>query len=172
MREHIILLRGINVGGVTIRMAELVELLTGLGYGSVRTVLASGNAVVSTDETAEVVRRRVEAALGERFGYRARVQTLDPGRMRRVLADYPFERGRDGWHDYVTFVDDDTVLEELVAVPAAIEGEQAGRGDGVLYWTVSKGRSLESSQSLAQSAAARKMHVTTRNIRTLERLLE
>lgn len=37
------LLRGINVGGITIRMADLARVFEDLGLTEVRTILASGN---------------------------------------------------------------------------------------------------------------------------------
>ena len=43
MTVWIALLRGVNVGGVTIRSADLADLFRSLGFEGVRTVLASGN---------------------------------------------------------------------------------------------------------------------------------
>ena len=52
-------LRGINVGGVRIAMKDLQRVLTEAGFGSVRTLLASGNAVLrtATADAAEVKAR-------------------------------------------------------------------------------------------------------------------
>ncbi len=171
MTRYGILLRGVNVGGVNIRMADLAALLAETGFRAVRTVLASGNALVDADDPAPVVKQRTESALRDRFGYRAWVQVLGVDAIRRVVDDYPFERARAGWHDYVTFVDEPAVLDDLAAVPLDPALEQSARGDGVLYWTIPKGRTLESAQSRAQTTAARKPHVTTRNLNTLERML-
>src|SRR5690606_15923848 len=102
--RYVILLRGVNVGGVTVKMAELRELLESLGYAEVRTVLASGNALVTSESTAEAVKADVETALRARFGYPAWVQVLATDAVRTILDAYPFERGREGWHDYVLFV--------------------------------------------------------------------
>ena len=52
----IALIRGINVGpSKRVAMADLRELLTGLGYADVRTYLQSGNAVFSTGAVAATV---------------------------------------------------------------------------------------------------------------------
>lgn len=69
--RYVVLLRGVNVGGVTITMAALRELLEQRGYAEVRTVLASGNALVASDASGVDVKADVEAALRERFGYDA-----------------------------------------------------------------------------------------------------
>ncbi len=46
MAEYVARMRGINVGRAKrVAMSDLRELLEGLGYGEVRTLLDSGNAV-------------------------------------------------------------------------------------------------------------------------------
>ena len=62
------LLRGVNVGGVTVKMADLAEVVRGLGYDDVKTVLASGNVLFTTTDAASTAKERLEAALRERFG--------------------------------------------------------------------------------------------------------
>ncbi|WP_258371005.1 DUF1697 domain-containing protein [Curtobacterium sp. MCBD17_021] len=47
MTRWVALLRGVNVNGITIRSAELVELFRALGHTDVRTVLASGGTSTS-----------------------------------------------------------------------------------------------------------------------------
>ncbi len=75
MTTWVALLRGVNVGGITIRSAELKEMFAeSLGFGAVRAVLASGNVRFEAgDAPAErgELKSRVEAALRERFGYDA-----------------------------------------------------------------------------------------------------
>ena len=51
MARYVALLRGINVGGnKKVPMAQLRELLEGLGYTDVATLLQSGNAVFTSKE--------------------------------------------------------------------------------------------------------------------------
>ena len=50
MARVVLLLRGVNVGGVTVRSVDLRALLADAGLGEVRTVLASGNAIVDATE--------------------------------------------------------------------------------------------------------------------------
>lgn len=169
--RYVILLRGVNVGGVTVKMAELRELLEGLGYDEVKTVLASGNALVTSAASASRVKTEVEAALRKRFGYAAWVQVLTTDALRAIVDAYPFERGRDGWHDYVMFVLDAGVADALLAVELDAERERAAAGDGVVYWTVPKGDTLDSALGKATGKAAYKPHLTVRNVNTLEKLL-
>ena len=137
--RYVILLRGVNVGGVTVKMAELRELLESLGYGEVRTVLASGNALVTSESTAAAVKADVETALRARFGYPAWVQVFATDALRRIVEQYPFPRGREGWHDYVLFVLEDEVKARLLALELDPAHERCAGGDGVVYWTVPKG---------------------------------
>ena len=76
MAQHwVALLRGVNVGGITIRNADLVALFQDtLGFDDVRTCLASGNVRFETDAAAgrrERSRPPSKPALRERFGYDA-----------------------------------------------------------------------------------------------------
>lgn len=65
MPRLVALLRGINLGAKRrVAMADLRALLEDLGYTDVRTVLASGNAVI----TGPGSRETLETALAERFG--------------------------------------------------------------------------------------------------------
>lgn len=169
--RYVILLRGVNVGGVTVKMVELRELLEGLGFGEVRTVLASGNALVTSAASADAVKAQVETALRERFGYDAWVQVLTTDAVRAIVDAYPLERGRDGWHDYVLFVLDADVRSRILALELDPAHERCADGQGVLYWTVPKGDTLDSELGKAIGKAAFKPHLTSRNINTLEKLL-
>ena len=82
--EYVALLRGVNVGGITIRSADLRELFAGLGFDNVRTYLASGNVRFTSDaaERAEL-KAMTEQALTERFGYEAGI-VLRAGVLKRM----------------------------------------------------------------------------------------
>jgi uncharacterized protein (DUF1697 family) len=70
MTRYALLLRGINVGRAhRVPMADLRALLTGAGYGEVRTLLQSGNVVLDAQLPPEELAREVEHALAGRFGF-------------------------------------------------------------------------------------------------------
>jgi len=171
----VVLLRGVNVGGVTIRSADLRACVEGLGFTGVRTVLASGNVVVdATDEPVAAAKRRIEAGLGERFGYDAWVVLVPQPDLEAVVDAFPWP-SREGWHDYVTFVSEPAVLDELLAAADALgldpETDPVGGGEGVVYWQVPRGGTLDAPFSKLSSRARYKATTTTRNVRTLRRLL-
>lgn len=165
------LLRGVNVGGVTVKMADLAEVVRGLGYDDVVTVLASGNVLFTTSDAAARAKDRLEAALRERFGYEAWVHVLEQDRVRDIVGAYPFERSGDR-HAYVVFVVDPATRAALLAVELDPAVERVAEGDGVLYWTVPKGGTLDSAMGRAQGSGRHKQWLTTRNLNTLEKLLD
>lgn len=171
MTELVALLRGVNVGGVRIRMAELAELARELGYDQVRPVLASGNLRFASEQDTATAKAQLESALRERFDYPAWVHVLTLEHLRELRDAYPFERGREGWHDYLVVVTDPAVLAELAAVETDPALERAAVGDGVLYWTVQKGSTLDSALGRAQASTRRSPCLTARNLNTVDRLL-
>lgn len=169
MTRFVALLRGVNVGGVTMKSADLAETVLSLGYDDVRTVLASGNVLFTTGESAATAKKRLEAALGDRFGYEAWVHVLTTAAIERIVASFPFERSGER-HAYVVVVVKPEVRRELLATELDPSVEEVAEGDGVLYWSVPKGSTLDSAFGRAQSAARHKPWLTTRNLNTLEKL--
>lgn len=170
MTRYAALLRGVNVGGVTMKMADLAETVRGIGYADVRTVLASGNVLFESGDAADRVKDALESALRARFGYEAWVHVLPVERLREIVEAYPFERSADR-HAYVVFLLRDEVRDELLAIELDPAIESAEAGDGVVYWTTPKGSTLDSAMGRAQGSGRHKPWLTTRNLNTLEKLV-
>lgn len=170
MTRYAAFLRGVNVGGVNLKMAELAAALGDAGFTDVRTVLASGNVLLDATGSAAAVRKRAEAALREAFGYDAWVLVYPLATVRAIADGYPFEPEVDGHHSYVTFVSDPDVLDELAALEAQSR-EKIARGDGVLYWQVPKQSTLDSTIGKTMGKKRYKSSTTTRNLRTLAKVL-
>ena len=173
MSRWVALLRGVNVGGVAIRSAELAELFRGLGYEQVRTVLASGNVVFASEDgpgQRAALKARIEQALSERFGYTAWIVLSDTGHLARVVEAYPWPEleQRQPW---VVFASEEAPLKELAAAELDPERERVAPGEGVLYWEVLTGHSVDT--PFAKALASRRYRATTtnRNLRTLRKLL-
>jgi uncharacterized protein (DUF1697 family) len=172
MTQFAAFLRGVNVGGVNLKMAEVATALTDAGFANVRTILASGNVLLEASSGVAAVRKKVEATLRERFGYDAWVPAYDIETVRAIVEAYPFEREVDGYQSYVTFVTDAAVLDELAALAdKAGPDEKISRGDGVVYWQVPKGSTLDSTIGKTMGKPRYKSSTTTRNLRTLARVL-
>ncbi len=168
----IALLRGVNVGGITVRSDDLRHLFRDLGLSNVSTVLASGNVLFDSDDTAEDLKPRIESALGERFGYDAWIVLLNRDAFDRIARAYPFERDDDAFTPYVVFGSDPASLRELADSAGETDPavESVALGDGALYWRVVKGRTIDSPVGRLLGRQKYRTTTTNRNFRTVERI--
>jgi uncharacterized protein (DUF1697 family) len=92
MATHIALLRGINVGGRNkVAMADLRDVVAGLGHTDVSTYIQSGNVVFTSDEAVnETLGTALEAAIAARLGVKPSVIVLSRGELARVVRDNPY----------------------------------------------------------------------------------
>jgi hypothetical protein len=80
-------LRGVNVGGRNkVPMAALRAMLEGLGFGDVRTLLQSGNAVYTTDRAPERAAREIHEQIEERLGLSIAVLVRTHDELASVVA--------------------------------------------------------------------------------------
>ena len=169
----VVLLPGVNVGGVRFAMANLAAALEQTGFSDVRTVLASGNVIVSTDlDDPQAIADAVTTVIDERFGFDVAAIVVSLPVVRNAVEEYPFARTGDR-HAYVVFADADEALVDLVDVAGAVESavEQVRPGEDVVYWDVPKGRTLDSPFGKRFGRWQRSGAVTTRTITTLEKIL-
>jgi uncharacterized protein (DUF1697 family) len=88
---YVVLLRGINLGSKRrVAMADLRELIEGLGYDDVRTHLQSGNVVLRTAGSAAAVKTKVEAALATHCGFDVDVVVRTNAQLNTVIGQNPF----------------------------------------------------------------------------------
>ncbi|WP_291082823.1 DUF1697 domain-containing protein [Dietzia sp. UBA5065] len=175
--RKVVLLRGINVGkSARIPMADLRACTEAAGCAEVTTVLATGNVTVTDPRTVEELRTVLEAAYADRFGYDAVVQVLPLADLSVAVESYPFDVLADH-HDYVVFSDDPAVTTRVAtAMLEALDDPGAGTeavagGPGCVYWRVSRGATLTSAAAAVLDDRANRRHLTTRNIKTLRKIL-
>jgi len=163
----------VNVGGITVRSADLADLFRGLGFGNVHTVLASGNVLFDSDSAAKELKPQIERALADRFGYDAWIVLLDLPALERIAGAYPFERDDAVFTPYVVFGSDPAKLKDLADATGepdpAVEAVQLG--DGAFYWRVVKGSTLDSPVGKLLAKGKYRTTTTNRNLRTVEKLL-
>lgn len=170
MARHVVLLRGVNVGGVRIAMAELRRALTDRGYGDVVTYLQSGNAVVTSRRQQAAVAGDVAALVAEHFGYDITVLVRSAAQLAAVVEGCPFDPAVR--QPYVTLLADPPDPARLEAVaPEAFLPDRWAAGDGVIYLDCPDGYGRT---KLANPFWERKLKVaaTTRNWKTLTALIE
>ncbi|GAA0416384.1 DUF1697 domain-containing protein [Streptomyces luteireticuli] len=171
------LLRGINVGGKKkVPMAELRELLTGLGHGSVRTHLNSGNAVFGSDSAdEEALAAELEAAIGRRFGFPVACLVRSGTYLRSVLDACPFPAGElQGRQVHAVFFSRPVTAERFASVdPAEHRPEEFRLGDRVLYLYTPDGLGISRlAPALLRPALLKGVETTSRNWNTVKALVE
>jgi uncharacterized protein (DUF1697 family) len=171
--KYVAFLRGINVGGRVVRMNELKNYLEKGGFTEVKTLLQSGNVVLEGSHTDKaVVREVLEELVGQQFGYSAKILVYRFDELEPIVRSYPYDEANDDYQHYVVFMDNgkaDQLIEEFGE--AHDDNESMSKGDGVIYWMVKKGMTLKSDRSKIFTKAAYKDFNTSRNIRTLQKLL-
>jgi uncharacterized protein (DUF1697 family) len=92
MPRYVVLLRGINVGKAKrLAMADLRALLGDLGYTDVRTVLNSGNAVLTGEDAPPAEHAaRIQAAIADRLGMPVHTVVLTGDELRTIVDGHPF----------------------------------------------------------------------------------
>lgn len=168
MRKYVALLRGVNVGGRTIKMAELQGILVAAGFKNVQTVLQTGNVIAESEQASgQEVRDKLERLLSQQYGYAAQVLVYSPAELGHVVQAYPFAENDVSKHDYIIFVDG--AAAELLAQcpPLDPAEERVSAGQGVIYWQVTKGKTLDSTFAKWFAKATRGSVTTARNRNTL-----
>jgi uncharacterized protein (DUF1697 family) len=97
-------LRAVNVGKRQMKMAELKVLCEELGYGKVKTLLASGNVRF---ECAHHPKAELEAAIEERWGFLSEAVMRSGAEIEAMIASEPFKGyPEDGpFHRYIMMFD-------------------------------------------------------------------
>jgi uncharacterized protein (DUF1697 family) len=173
---HIVLLRGINVGTHNrIAMAALRDMLTGLGYTGVRTLLNSGNAVV-TAPTADpaAVAGTIHAAISDTFGLSIGTVVRSRAQIDRVIRRNPMpdEAARSPKFFHVGFGEPAPSRAAIDAIDAAsLLPEKIALDEGTLYLWFANGMQKS---PLAKTLGAAKIDatVTMRNWNTVGKLLD
>lgn len=173
MTRHIALLRGVNVGGHTVKMDRLRALVADLGLANARTYIAIGNVFFNTDEPSEVLAPRIEAHLAQSLGFEVPVILRTPDVVAAVLEDAPY-RGVEPAADErfcVTFTRE-AIPASLTAPASSTSGDMeiVGLGDRVAYvtWHIRNGRPPSSNFAERTLPAP----ATTRFYHTLRKILD
>ncbi len=166
--HYAIFLRGVNVGGVNIKMADLKRALTELPLHSVATLLASGNIICRTAMRAGELKSTVEKSLRDSFGYDAWVVVLTASRLAELIAACPYPPDSAEQHSYITLGSDPDILAELYGLAEQLpDVEQVRLGPEATAWLAPVGGTLESPFSKLSAKSRYKSSTTTRNLRTL-----
>jgi uncharacterized protein (DUF1697 family) len=166
---YVAFLRGVNVGGHNrMKMDELRDVCTSLGYAEVRTYIQSGNVVLGTAEADErALRAAIHDAIEDAFGYDVTVMARTREALEAVVAGTPFEGPDDGVRRYVTFLNEEPGEDRVEALQdAAVDGETFAVVGREVYSeldtdVVGDGRTTDAGRLLGTPATRRNWNVVT-----------
>ena len=177
MTTHIVLLRGINVGGKNkVPMADLKACLEHLGFSNISTYIASGNVVLESDKGTEEISTLIEKVLPESFVLEdelIRVLVLTREQLRAVVDNKPpgFGEQSETYHSDAIFL---IGIDAAQVIPrfSPREGvDTVWPGDGVVYSQRLSAQRTKSRLNKIMAAPEYKL-MTIRNWNTTTRLLE
>lgn len=174
MHSHVVLLRGVNVGGAKrVPMADLAALLRKLGCSEVATILNSGNAVVTMPSTpAEKLAQLTAAALRSAFGFDVPVVVKSVRTFRTIVSGNSLASGAiNPSRLLVAFAPTSQALKALEPISRIVRApERFLLGASAAYLHCPEGI-LESKAAETLLGAAR-AGITTRNWATVLKLNE
>lgn len=114
------LLRGVNLGKRTVKSADLKHAFEQMGFGNVRTLIASGN-VLFEAEKAEA--KTIEAALEQHFGFDIGTVLRTREELQALVASDPFKGlvANENMNLYATFLADP--VARTLPMPCEAEGD-------------------------------------------------
>jgi uncharacterized protein (DUF1697 family) len=172
---YVALLRGIGPGNPNMRNERFIEVLEGLGFSDVRTVLSTGNVVFRADEADPcVLQDRIEPAWPEQLGFRSTTIVRTQDELAALVADDPFGGVPHGPSSYqlVTFVKqrppprlehrrpgfEVVGVHERSGAVLTLTDQTAGSATDVMSWLDKQlGKEISSRTSLTVARILRKM---------------
>lgn len=166
-------LRGVNVKGTAMKMAEVCSVFEKAGMKNITSILASGNILFSSEKNKIELKKVLEIAMSEYFNYKAFLFLKDKNEIETLIGNNPFPTDS-GFHIY-SFAGIDKIEKTLMK-----EFEQAKKGKGEealiiennFYWKVPKGNTLDSEFGKILGRKNLKDSFTSRNLNTIEKVLK
>ena len=166
-------LRGVNVKGTNMKMADVCQVFKDAGMKEVSSILASGNIVFSSDKSVDDLKKTLEKAMSEYFSYEAFLFVKSQQETEVFWNSIPFEKN-ENLHIYA-FVGmpgvENTLMEEFQKATQT-EDEKAEIVNDIFYWQVSKGKTLDSTFGKVLGKKSLKDQFTSRNTNTFEKILK
>ncbi|MDR0434979.1 MAG: DUF1697 domain-containing protein [Gracilibacteraceae bacterium] len=172
------LFRGINVGGKNIvKMVELRQLLSGLGFRNVKTYIQSGNAIFDSDDEAPKIKETIQVAFQSAFQFECAVILRTKEEIEAVIKSLPFSKtemaeaaaaNSEVEHLYYYFSDNPPGRSMIRTIGAEYGGpDKLAVGAGGMYLLCHE--SIRDSK-LAAALVKQNFSMTARNWKTLTKL--
>jgi uncharacterized protein (DUF1697 family) len=172
--RYVAFLRAINVGGHTVKMADLRRSFEAMGFTTLETFIASGNVGFEAETSGDAaLEDRIATALQADLGYRVDTFVRTPTELAAIAAHRPFgglDVDSSGWRLFVVFVGTPPapqLIDRLMALSSGIdEFEVRGRE---VYWLV-RGHYSDSKLSGALLERTLGMPATVRGAPTVRKI--
>ncbi len=169
--RRIIWLRAVNVGGAKLPMAQLRELLAGLGAEQVETYIQSGNILCTCPAGPDAFDRRLEQAIEARFGFFREAISRSVEEVRAARAAHPFEVLSARW-SHIAFLTEAPTSEAIARARSFETGhdrwEVIGR-EWHLRYSAGAGRPEMDAVRIGKALA---VPGTARNLNTVDQMLQ
>lgn len=170
---HLSFLRGVNVGGKKVPMADVRILYAELGFKNIKTYIQSGNVIFESRLVPASAEKKIEKKLFEKFGFDISVIIRTENELSTVIKKNPFLKEKNIAEEklYVIFLADFPDPELLKKLTEADYGPERFVIEGktiYLYCPVGYGEAKLNNNFFEKKL---KVVATTRNWRTTNILL-
>lgn len=172
-QQYCAFLRGINIGGKSMKMEEVKKVFQNCGMQDVTPVLATGNIIYKTEISPQEQKDVLEKSLSEYFQYEAFLFVRSEEEVRELALGNPFAKD-ENFHVYafVTSQGEERNLLQIFNTGEKFEGESAECVAENFYWRIRKGNSLDSSFGKILGRKDLKSKITSRNINTVDKIVK
>ena len=171
MRTYCAFLRGVNINGKAMKMAEACEVLRQAGLENVISVLASGNLIFQSDMTQGELRGFLEQILSNHYNDKVHLFVKSSDEVSAILTTVPFTEDAE-LHIYAFICEpgfEKVLLQEFNKITPS-KNETAEIRKGLFYWQCRKGATLDSGFSKILGRKEMKEKFTSRNIGTITKV--
>lgn len=166
-------LRGVNVKGTRMKMAEVCSVFENAGMGDVSSILASGNILFSSEKNATELKKILEDNMSGHFNYEAYLFLRNKKEVQSLVQNNPYEPDP-SFHVYGFIVNDgiEKILMSEFEKSQNGDGEEGRIAAGNFYWKVAKGNTLGTEFSKILGRKTLKSDFTSRNMNTMVKVLK
>lgn len=171
MATYLVLVRGVNVGGLSLKMEDLRRLLEYIGLAKVRTYIQSGNAIFENEAGNK---RKLEAEIGYELknllGAEVPVFVLSLAELAAIVSAHPLADGGDIDNLYVTVLSErpeQARVDDLLGTMNAVDSHLVSGRTVYSRYGEGYGRSKRSNNFIEKML---KVRATTRNWSTMTAL--
>lgn len=172
-KSYCAFLRGVNVGGINMKMADVCMVFESAGMKQVSSILASGNILFSSEKEKSELKPLLEKAMSAHFNYEAFLFIKDKDEVATIVNNNPFPADP-AFHVY-GFTGTDEIEKILLKEFEKTEkstGEEAQIIAKNFYWKVPRGNTTDSIFGKILGRKSLKNAFTSRNIHTFEKALQ